>query len=230
MQFSQLYTQAGNTALVNDSVLAKQAVNDAIRELIAECGLNFTESGLINLTANVGKYSLTTLLTVPPLKIWYVIYLPAGSTSTSALDMMTPASMQEVIELQLNSSSSSGASTYYAIGDFDAFYIYPQAAAGDQVRFYYTSDFTDITVDATVTALIPPHLHYCIVWVAARNLAIVNNAQMVSELEPLAQAAIAKVQEYANRRRGTRPQKARVGYPRNRIISNRSQYWTGMDW
>lgn len=228
MQFSQLYTQAGNTALVNDPVLAKQSVNDAIRELIAECGLNFTQSAVVNLTGGTFQYSLTALLPLPPLKIHYITYTPAAINNV-ALTMMSPASMQEVLELQLNQGSVSGQVSYYAVGDFDALYLYPTPGAGDTCRFYYTADFADITSDSAVTALIPPHLHYCIVWVAARNLAIVTNAAMVGELQPLADLGIAKVQEYANRRRGTRPQRARVGYPRSRIIRDRSQYWTGMD-
>lgn len=214
--------------MVNDATLAKQAVNDAIREIIAEGGLNFTESPLINLTGGVFKYSLTTLLTLAPLKIHFCVYAPVTAPSTLSYPLL-PMSMSQLVELQTNQNVASGSVKAFAVGDFDAFYIYPTPGTGDQIRFYYSSDFADITADGTVTALIPPHLHYVIVYLAARNLAFVNNAQMVAEIEPLAQAGLAKIKEYANTRRATTPRIARVGYPANRIIRDRSQYWSGMD-
>lgn len=228
MQFQQLYVQAGNTALVNDAVLAKQAVNDAIREIVAEGGFNFTESALIALTGGVYKYSLTTLLTLPPLKIHFVVYAPVTSPSTLSYRLL-PTSMSQIVELQTNQNVATGNVRLFGVGDFDAFYMYPTPGTGDQIRFYYSADFADITVDATVTPLVPPHLHYVIVYVAARNLAFVNNAAMVAEIEPLAQAGLAKVKEYANTRRATTPRIANVGYPQNRIIRDPSQYWSGMN-
>lgn len=227
MRFDQLYTQAGNTSLVNDVILGKQAVNDAIREIITEIGANFTESAALALTNNVFRYSLTTLLPLPPLKIHFVTYTSISSPQ-SASELM-PVPMSQMLQLQGIGNTAVGSVRTYAVGDFDAIYFYPTPVTGDTVRFYYTADFADITSDVAVTALVPPHLHYCIVYLAARNLAIINNAQMVAELEPLAQSGLSKVKEYANTRRATRPMRARVGNPRGFYVTDRSQYYTGME-
>jgi len=223
MNFSQLYIISGNTALVNDSVLAKQAVNDAIRELIKECGWNWIESPLTNLDAGIAFISLNAKLTPSPLKIHTVRYY--GSSATQG-DVIEPVTMAEMLDLQAVSNTI-GDVAVYAVADTDKMFFYPTPKSGDTAKFYYSGNITDYTNDAAVPNEIPAHLHYCIIPIAARNLALVNNAQHVMEFEPLAMAAIAKCREHASLFKTRRTMRARVGYPRDRALAGNDRYWSG---
>jgi len=229
MNFKQLYTQAGNASLVNDPALAKQAVNDAIREMIQECGWNYTKTPLTNLTSGVWEYPMTNWLPGTPgqerlpLKVQYVMYFPAGQQG----DMLNIATLQEVIERHWSSMGSSASDRVYAIGDLNTMLFDPTPAAGDQIIMYYSADIDDYTNDTDIPKEVPSYLHRHIVFMAARNLAIVNNAQMVMELEPLAQLALTACRQFANLRKSRRPMRARVGSTRGGPRSDNSQYFTG---
>lgn len=224
MIFSQLYTQSGNAALVNDSTLAKQAVNDAIEEITGECGLNFTESSAIALTGGTYQYVLSTLLPATPLKIHYIKYIPVGTNTIT--NVLNPVSVEELLSLQ-NAANAMFGSGCFAVPDYNSLWFYPTPQTGDTCRIYYSAVVTDLVADGDIPTVIPARLHYCITYVAARNLAIVSNGSMVAELEPLAQLAIQKIRTDRNMYPSRRPQIARVGLPDIYVRSDRSQYWSG---
>jgi hypothetical protein len=224
VNFLQLYTQAGNASLVNDVPLAKQAVNDAIEEITAECAFNMTESALLNLTGGTYQYSFTTLIAAQPLKVHYVKYFPAGSNPIS--QVLMPITLEELLELQNNVGGVYG-SGVFCVPDYDKLWLYPTPSAGDTCRLYYSAVVTDLVADGDVPVVIQPRLHYLITYVAARNLAIVNNAAMVAELEPLAQLAITKLRTDKNMYGSRRGMRARVGMPDTNIVRDRSQYYSG---
>jgi hypothetical protein len=224
VNFLQLYTQAGNASLVNDVPLAKQAVNDAIEEITAECAFNMTESALLTLTGGTYQYSFTTLIAAQPLKVHYIKYFPSGTNPISSV--LGPVTLEQLLELQDNSGAVWGAGCF-CVPDYDKLWFYPTPGAGDQCRLYYSAVVTDLVADADIPTVIQPRMHYLITYIAARNLAIVNNAAMVQELEPLAQLAIAKLRTDKNLYGSRRPMSARVGLPDVRVVSDRSQYWSG---
>lgn len=227
MQFVQLYTQAGNTALVNDSVLAKQAVNDAVREILYECAWNFTESAALPMTGGQSYYSLAALIPLIPLKIHYIKYTPAGAATSAQL--LYPVTLEEMLELQAGQAqfAAVGNLSCFAIGGLDSLYLYPGPNTGDTIKIYYTQDFADMTVDSFVPLIIPDFLHYVIVWIAARNLAIITNPASVGEFEPLATAGLMKCKMYENTFRSRRIQSARVGRSGRAPHRFSDQYWTG---
>lgn len=225
MNFLQLYTQAGNASLVNDGPLAKQAVNDAIEEMVAECALNLSESPLTGLTAGTYKYFFSSMLPAMPLKVHYIKYFSQGTNPVS--NVLNNITLEEFLELQDGSGSIWGAGCF-CVPEYDQLWLYPTPATGDTIRIYYSAVVADLVGDNdTPSAIIPARLHYLIVYVAARNLAIVNNAAMVAELEPLAQMAIAKLRTDRNLYGSRRPLAARVGLPSVRVQRDRSQFWSG---
>lgn len=224
MNFLQLYTQAGNASLVNDVPLAKQAVNDAIEEITAECAFNLVESPLTNLTGGVYQYLFSSMLSAQPLKVHYIKYFPAGTNPIT--NVLSPVTLEELLELQDNSGAIWG-SGCFCVPDYDKLWFYPTPGAGDTCRIYYSGVVTDLVADADIPTFIQPRSHYLIVYVAARNLAIINNAAMVGELEPLAQMAIAKLRTDKNLYGSRRPLTARVGLPNVQVRRDRSQYFSG---
>lgn len=226
MNFGSLYTQAGNTALVNDTNLAKAAVNDAIREIIIECAWSALWGGDVALTGGQWQYGWSQLgfASNPPLRVWYMKYSGGGSQR-----VIPRVTVEEIIEMQAvagNVGTTIG-NACYAIAGLDGIFFQPTPSAGDTVQIYSSADFTDISLDATVPTQVPKHLHYVIVWIAARNLAIITNPASVNEFEPLVAMGLARCKQYANTWMGRRAQMARVGLPDGIPVRAESQYYTG---
>src|SRR5262245_32873335 len=136
MNFKQLYVISGNTALVNDTILAKQAVNDAIREIIAECSWNFIETAPQSLPGVQYDYPISYFLNRDPLKIHFVKYI---FQSGSAI-LLYPMAVEEVLALQADPNINTGNTRTFAVAGRERILFYPTPASGDKAIFYLSDD------------------------------------------------------------------------------------------